>query len=154
MTMPPKATAGVILIAEDDDDDYLLASESFSEVCPLGQMRRVRDGEELMEYLLQTGRYAQVRPAPPAIILLDLNMPRLDGREALRKIKAHPDLRKIPIVALTASDSDQDVLYTYSLGVNSFIRKPVGFAEFVDFLKVCYEHNLDLAKLRQEPRNR
>lgn len=138
-------TSNVILIAEDDEDDYLLAKEAFSEHCPLSELRWVKDGDELLEFLLKKGKYSA---APtPAIILLDFNMPKKDGREALKEIKSHESLKRIPVVALTGSNDKEDVFFAYTHGVNSFIRKPVGFGEFVDFMKVCYEYNLDLVKL-------
>ncbi len=141
----PPPPSNVILIAEDDEDDFVLAKEAFGQHCPMSDLRWVRNGEELMDYLHKRGRFEKV--PDPAIILLDLNMPKMDGREALKEIKAHPVLKKIPIVALTGSNDKEDVFFAYSNGVNSFIRKPVGFGEFVDFMKVCYEYGLDLVKI-------
>jgi CheY-like chemotaxis protein len=147
-TAMPKKTKpnNIILMAEDDDDDYLLAKEAFLEHCPLSELRRVENGVELLDYLRQKGKYAGAQR--PAIILLDLNMPKKDGREALKEIKSDAALKDIPIVALTGSNAEADVLYAYSQGVNSFIRKPVGFGEFVDFMRVCYEYNLDIVKIK------
>jgi CheY-like chemotaxis protein len=138
------ARSRILLIAEDDEDDYLLAKDAFAAHFPMGEMRRVADGEELLDYLRRRGRFANA--ARPAIILLDLNMPKMDGREALRAIKSDPELAGIPVVALTGSSAQEDVLFAYANGVNSFIRKPVGFAEFVDFMKVCYQYNLDFVQ--------
>jgi two-component system, response regulator len=149
--MPKEKQTNIILMAEDDEDDYLLARDAFKEHFPLSDLRWVQNGEELMDYLLKRGKYQN---APkPSIVLLDLNMPKKDGREALKEIKSHPLLKKIPIVALTGSNAEADVLYAYGLGVNSFIRKPVGFNEFVDFMKVCYEYDLDIVKLPNAARN-
>jgi CheY-like chemotaxis protein len=138
----------IILIAEDDDDDYTLIRDAFLEFCLDGDLRRVRDGEELMDYLLLRGRYQDPKTAPwPGIILLDLNMPRKDGREALKEIKSHAELKRIPVVALTTSDADSDIAYAYGFGVNSYIRKPSGYGEFVDVMKVFDKYWNELVKL-------
>jgi two-component system, response regulator len=137
-----------ILMAEDDEDDYMLTKEAFEEAGLQTDLKWVRDGEELMEYLLRKGEYENPQKSPrPVIILLDLNMPKKDGREALKEIKAHPDLRSIPVLAMTTSNAKEDIQYTYGLGVNSFIRKPVGFNRFVDVVKVIDKYWLDIVKL-------
>lgn len=126
----------VILMAEDDADDQLLAQEALEESRLSNDLRIVQDGEELMEYLRHEGRYEQAQDAPrPGLILLDLNMPRMDGREALQEIKADPALRSIPIVVLTTSQQEQDLLNSYDLGANSYITKPVTFEGLVDVMK-------------------
>jgi CheY-like chemotaxis protein len=108
----------------------------------------VRDGEELMDYLLHRGAYESEASAPrPVIILLDLNMPKKDGREALREIKANDALRSIPVLAMTTSNAKEDIQYTYGLGVNSFIRKPVGFNKFVDVVRVIDKYWLEIVRL-------
>lgn len=138
----------IILIAEDDDDDYLLVRDAFLELCQTGDLRRVRDGEELLDYLFCRGRYEDPKNAPwPGIILLDLNMPKKDGREVLAEIKAHPELRRIPVVVLTTSNAPEDILFTYGLGVNSFIRKPSKYGEYVDVMKVFDKYWNDLVRL-------
>ena len=127
----------IILIAEDDEDDYLLVRDAFLEFCIESDLRWVKNGEELLDYLKHRGAYTDPEESRrPGIILLDLNMPKKDGREALKEIKSDPALRRIPVVALTTSNAQEDILYTYGLGVNSFIRKPTGYGEFVDVMKV------------------
>jgi two-component system, response regulator len=126
-----------LLIAEDDDDDFLLTQKALSRSRVVNDVQRVRDGEELMDYLLRRGAYADPASAPrPVLILLDLNMPRKDGREALREIKADASLRDIPIVVLTTSQAETDVLRTYDLGANSYITKPADLQGLVEALKV------------------
>jgi CheY-like chemotaxis protein len=121
----------VILVAEDDDDDYLLTREVLEEGGIPATLVRVRDGEELMDYLLHRGAYADPGHSPtPSFILLDLNMPRKDGREALHEIKSNPELCRIPVVVFTTSKAEEDIIHTYLSGANSFIRKPVTFADF------------------------
>ena len=138
----------VILMAEDDEDDYMLTKEAFEEAGLKTDLRWVRDGEELMDYLLRRGSYQESASAPrPTLILLDLNMPKKDGREALKEIKAHPDLRAIPVLAMTTSNAKEDIQNTYALGANSFIRKPVGFNRFVDVVRVIDKYWLDIVRL-------
>src|SRR6266404_8838458 len=113
----------VILMAEDDADDRLLAQDALTECRLASDLHFVENGEELLDYLHRRGKYAQ-SPAPrPGLILLDLNMPRKDGREALREIKMDPDLRRIPVIVLTTSKADTDISQIYELGANSFIAK-------------------------------
>lgn len=116
----------IILMAEDDADDRLLVQEALAECGLAHTIRFVADGEELMDYLLQRGKYLTPEAAPrPTFVLLDLNMPRKDGRQALREIRAHPDLRRIPVVVFTTSKAEADVEMSYDLGANSFVVKPV-----------------------------
>ncbi len=118
-----------ILIAEDDADDRELALDALRESRLLNPLHFVRDGVELMEFLQRTGQYGD---APrPGLILLDLNMPRMNGREAIGRIKSDPDLRQIPIVVLTTSRAEEDIYRTYDLGVSSYVVKPVTFAALV-----------------------
>ena len=125
----------VVLLAEDDEDHFLLAKDALLETQVALDLRWVRDGEELMDYLLRRGSYAAEAAGPrPHLILLDLNMPKKDGREALSEIKANPGLRAIPVVVLTTSRNEEDIQYTYNLG-GSFIRKPVRFDEIVKVLR-------------------
>lgn len=122
----------LILMAEDDVDDQLLIQEAFAECGLKEQLRFVSDGEELLDYLLRRGRYNSAVAAPrPGLILLDLNLPRKDGREALREIRQHPDLRRVPIVVFTTSRADTDIREVYELGANSFITKPAAFDALV-----------------------
>jgi two-component system response regulator len=126
-----------ILMADDDEDDRLLALEAFEAANAGNELRFVRDGEELMAYLRRTGRYADETQSPrPGLILLDLNMPRMDGREALAEIKASPSFRRIPVVVLTTSRADEDLLRAYELGAASFITKPVTFQALVAVMRV------------------
>ena len=124
-----------ILMADDDPDDRAMAREAMEEARLAVPFETVGDGEELMDYLRRQGEYSYLDGAPlPGLILLDLNMPRKDGREALKEIKADPSLRKIPIVVLTTSKEEEDVCRTYELGVSSFIVKPVTFEGMVDVM--------------------
>ncbi len=111
-----------ILIAEDDPDDRYLAKEALSESRLANDLYFVEDGEELLEFLRHEGDFAGSRPPRPGIILLDLNMPRKDGREALHEIKADPQLRRIPIVVLTTSKAEEDILRSYDLGVSIYCQ--------------------------------
>ena len=129
-----------ILMAEDDEDDRLLAQDAFNESCLTNPLFFVKDGEELLDYLYHRGRYVAAEQFPqPGLILLDLNMPKKDGREALQEIKADANLRHIPIIVLTTSQEEEDVLRSYSLGVSSFITKPVTFEQLVEVIQ-CIGH--------------
>jgi len=125
-----------ILLAEDDDDDFFLLKDAFKEAGLKAEIQRVKDGEELMCSLLQE-RDVQNPDSKlfPSLILLDLNMPRKDGREALSEIKAHHALKKIPVVVLTTSRSPEDISKAYETGANAFIRKPIRFEELVQMIK-------------------
>ena len=113
----------------------------------MNDLRFVNDGEDLMDYLARRGAYAGANAPRPGLILLDLNMPRKDGREALAEIKADPELRKIPIVVLTTSRAEEDIFRTYDLGVSSFITKPVTFEGLVDAMKVLAEYWFEIVQL-------
>ena len=136
-----------ILMAEDDPDDRLLAFEAFEESRLANELVLVEDGEELMDYLYCRGKYNEASAPRPGVILLDLNMPRKDGREALREIKADPDLRRIPVVVLTTSKAEEDILRTYDLGVNSFIVKPVTFADLVEVMRALGRYWFEIVEL-------
>ena len=138
----------IILIADDDEDDRLLAEEALRESRLANELRFVQDGEELMDYLLQRGEYAEEGAAPrPGLILLDLNMPRKDGREALEEIKSHDQLRHIPVVILTTSRAEEDVFQSYDLGVNSFITKPVSFEGLVEVMMLLGRYWFETVEL-------
>jgi len=108
----------------------------------------VNDGEELMDYLLNRGEFSNKTKHPkPDLVLLDLNMPRKDGKEALAEIKKDPELRKIPVVVLTTSGAEEDIIKTYDLGVNSFITKPVAFEGFVEVIKTLEKYWFQVVKL-------
>lgn len=135
-----------ILIADDDPDDQMLTQEALEDNRLVNDVRFVNDGEELLDYLYGRGRYSSAPPRPD-LILLDLNMPKLDGRQALSLIKADEELRRIPIVVLTTSRAEEDVLRTYQLGVNSFIVKPVTFESLVQVTKVLTEYWFSIVRL-------
>lgn len=137
-----------ILIADDDEDDRLLAEDALRESSLANNLKFVEDGEQLMDYLKQRGEFADPIKAPrPGLILLDLNMPRKDGREALREIKSDPNLRSIPVIVLTTSKAQEDVLKTYDLGVNSFITKPVTFDSLVDLMQLLGRYWFEIVEL-------
>jgi CheY-like chemotaxis protein len=125
-----------MLLAEDDYDDRYLISEALDESGVENQLYIVENGEDLLDYLKNRGKYADKKEFPrPGLILLDLNMPLMDGREALVKIKNDPDLKMIPIIVLTTSQSEDDIQETYDLGITGFITKPMTFSGLVDIMK-------------------
>ena len=137
-----------ILLADDDPDDRKLTQDAFTENRLVNVLHCVEDGEELMEYLRRQGRYVDQKDAPlPGLILLDLNMPRKDGREALKEIKANPEFRRIPIVVLTTSKAEEDIVRTYDLGVNSYVTKPVTFKSLVELIKVLGRYWFEVVEL-------
>lgn len=137
-----------IVLADDDADDRKLTHDAFMENRLANEFHMVEDGEELMDYLYRRGKYESVRGEPlPGLILLDLNMPRKDGREALKEIKADPDLRRIPIVVLTTSKAEEDILRSYDLGVNSYVTKPVTFKSLVELIKVLGRYWFEVVEL-------
>ena len=137
-----------ILLADDDADDRLLTRDALAESRLANDLRFVEDGEELMQYLRRNGPYANPDVSPrPGLILLDLNMPRKDGREALREIKSDPNLRHIPIVVLTTSKAEEDIYRTYDLGVNSFITKPVTFDGLVNVMRGLGRYWFEIVEL-------
>lgn len=140
----------VILMADDDLEDQMLAKEALAESRLANQLMFVNDGEELMDYLHRRPPFDDPEKAPrPGIILLDLNMPRKDGREALREIKQDPDLRRIPIVILTTSKAEEDVIRSYDLGVNSFIVKPVRFEGLITVMRSLEKYWFEIVELPQ-----
>ena len=141
------------IMADDDADDRTLAQEAFEEGRLINDLRFVENGEELMDYLRRTGRYAPPAEAPrPGLILLDLNMPRKDGRTVLKEIKNDPDLRQIPVVVLTTSKADEDIYKSYDLGVNSYIVKPVTFEALVDILQAVGKYWFEIVELPPDKR--
>src|SRR3954468_22680210 len=125
-----------ILMADDDPDDRQLTKEAFEEAKLANDLRFVEDGVELLDYLQRRGRYADPASSPrPGLILLDLNMPKKDGREALCEIKADPKLKAIRVVVLTTSKAEEDILRTYDLSAASYIPKPVTFAALVEVVR-------------------
>ncbi len=125
-----------ILLVEDNIDDVEIAKKALSEAKLLNRLHVVRDGREACDFLFHRGAYADPASAPrPGVILLDINMPRMNGIDVLREIKADAELRRIPVIMLTVSRRDEDVLRSYDLGCNSFIQKPVEFDKFVEVVK-------------------
>ena len=146
MNDPSKAK--VVLMAEDDSDDRLLVKDAMAECRWEGDLRFVEDGEDLLDYLMHRGKYSQPANAPrPGLILLDLNMPRKDGREALREIKADAELRRIPVVVLTTSKAGTDIGRMYDLGANSFIAKPIQFEALVNVMRVLGQYWFNTVEL-------
>jgi CheY-like chemotaxis protein len=140
-----------ILLADDDEEDLQMTQEALQQSRLGNDLRFVLDGEEMMDYLLRRGQYLDPADAPvPGLILLDLNMPKKDGREALAEIKANPELRKIPVIVLTTSRAEEDIFRTYDLGVSSFITKPVTFDGLVEAMKVLSEYWFEIVELPNE----
>jgi len=137
----------VILVAEDDPDDRLLVQEAFEESRLANELHFVEDGEELLDYLHRRNRYAEEAAPYPGLILLDLNMPRKDGREALAEIKLTQQFRRIPVVVMTTSKAEEDILRTYDLGVSSFIVKPVTFDGLVDIMRTLGRYWFEIVEL-------
>ena len=138
----------VILMADDDDDDRMLAEDALRESRVLNELHCVEDGVELLNYLRREGKYADKNDSPrPGLILLDLNMPRMDGREALQNIKADPDLRIIPIVILTTSIQEEDMVKGYDLGAASYITKPVTFEGLVALMRALGNYWVEFVEL-------
>lgn len=149
--MKARRTSITILMADDDEDDCLLAREALTESRLANNLKLVRDGEELMDYLYRRGQYAPPSHSPrPGLILLDLNMPKKDGREALKEIKSDPNLRQIPIVVLTTSKTEEDIYRSYDLGANSFIVKPVTFDSLVEVVKTIGRYWFEIVELPME----
>jgi CheY-like chemotaxis protein len=148
ISMIPTAQPIVILMADDDADDRLLTQDAMTDARVINDLHFVTNGEELMDYLYRRGRYADMATSPrPGLILLDLNMPKKDGREALQEIKADPNLRRIPVVILTTSEAEEDVYRSYDLGANSFITKPVTFESLVELMRVMGRYWIELVEL-------
>ncbi len=153
--MPESRRHVTILMAEDDPDDRLLAREAFEESRLANDLRFVEDGRELMDYLRGQGAYASGElPPRPGLILLDLNMPRKDGREVLAELKSDPDLKTIPVVVLTTSKAEEDVVRSYELGVNSFITKPVRFEGLLQVIRSLGHYWLEIVDLPDGARPR
>lgn len=138
----------VILCAEDDPDDRTLIKDAMEEVRLINELHFVENGEELMDYLHRRGEYQKLSKIKlPGLILIDLNMPKKDGFEAIKEIKSDPSLRKLPIVVLTTSKAEEDIVRTYNLGANSYITKPVTFENLVNVVKVLNKYWFDIVEL-------
>lgn len=144
----PRSEAITILLADDDEDDRLMARDALRDARVHNELRFAIDGVDLLQYLRREGPYAVHGAAPrPGLILLDLNMPRMDGREALAEIKRDPQLRSIPVVVLTTSKAEEDLIRSYELGVNSFITKPVTFLGLVEVMKIFKRYWIEIVDL-------
>ena len=138
----------VILIAEDDAEDRMLLHDALEEGRLKNEIHFVENGEDLLDYLHNRGKFSNKDKFPtPGLILLDLNMPKKDGREALKEIKSDPHLRLIPVVVLTTSKAEEDILRTYDMGVSSFITKPVTFTALVDVMKTLSKYWFEIVEL-------
>lgn len=148
--MSGTATKEVILLAEDDSDDRLLILDAISDCGWPGELRCVDNGEELLDYLGRKGKFTHKPPSEtprPGLILLDLNLPRKDGRQALREIRANPAFRRLPVVVLTTSKADTDISNVYELGANSFITKPVQFEDLVNVIRTLCSYWFSIVAL-------
>jgi CheY-like chemotaxis protein len=146
--MPNSRLPITILMADDDEDDRLLTLDALTEGRVLNNLHCVEDGVELLAYLRREGRFSDPATSPrPSLILLDLNMPRMDGREALQEIKADPTLRGIPVVILTTSKEEEDMLRGYDLGAASYITKPVNFEGLVELMKSLGRYWIEIVEL-------
>lgn len=146
--MSNKKKSIIILIADDDAEDRMLVKEALEESRLNNNIQFVENGEELMDYLNNRGKFTDKDQYPaPGLILLDLNMPKKDGREALKEIKNEEHLRMIPVVVLTTSKAEEDILRTYDLGVSSFITKPVTFSSLVDVMKTLSKYWFEIVEL-------
>lgn len=141
----------LIVVADDDPEDCMLVQDALEESRLANELHFVGDGEELLDYLHRRGSYADPAVSPrPGLILLDLNMPRKDGRETLEEIKNDPHLRQIPIVVLTTSEAEEDIFRSYDLGVNSYITKPVTFESLVQVMKALGKYWFEIVELPPE----
>jgi len=149
--MRDKGKPIVILLADDDEEDRMLACDALTESRLSNEIYCVTDGEDLMDYLQRRGRYTSPALAPrPGLILLDLNMPKKDGREALREIKSDLNLRQIPVVVMTTSKAHEDIFHSYDSGASSFISKPVSFEGLIDVMKGLGKYWFEIIDLPQE----
>lgn len=138
----------VILVADDDCDDCLLLKEAAQEAQVPAELHFVHNGEVLLDYLYRRGRYAPPNEPPsPDLLFLDLNMPKKDGREVLRSIKEDPELRRIPVIVFTTSRAEEDVTFTYDLGVNSFVVKPNSFSNLITIMQTIEKYWFEIVKL-------
>ncbi len=135
-------------MADDDEDDRLLTQDALAESRVLNELYFVEDGVELLEYLERKGKFEDKNSSPrPGLILLDLNMPRMDGREALQAIKGNSNLKGIPVVILTTSKQEEDMVKGYDLGAASYITKPVTFDGLVELMKTLGKYWVEFVEL-------
>ena len=146
--MKTKAEMFPIVMVDDDPDDRLLTEKALRANRVANPILFLEDGEELMAYLRKQGKYqAEDKQVRPCFILLDLNMPRMDGRKALSIIKSDPEFRKIPVIILTTSQAEEDVLRSYNLGANSFVTKPIDFEQLVNVMETVKQYWLEIVEL-------
>lgn len=146
--MSPYRQTICIVYADDDPEDRMLVKDALDESRLANPIHFVEDGEQLMDYLKRRGQYADLAEKPyPGLILLDLNMPRKDGREALEEIKADPKLRRIPVVVLTTSKAEEDICRSYDLGVSGFIVKPVTFDSLIEIVRTLGKYWFEIVEL-------
>ena len=141
----PPPTQIEVLLVEDDPGDVLMTQEAFEEHKVRNNLAVVNDGTEAIAYLRREGQYADA--ARPDLVLLDLNLPRRDGREVLAEIKSDPDLRQIPVVVLTTSQADEDIVRSYQLHANAYVTKPVDFDRFIAVVRQIDEFFVSVVKL-------
>ncbi|MDD5304248.1 MAG: response regulator [Elusimicrobia bacterium] len=146
--MPTPRKSVQLIIAEDDEDDYFLTKSAFEKAGMRNEILWVKNGEDLLDLLKHRGAYAGGRSdGGPRLVILDLNMPRMDGREALERIKADPELRRVPIIVMTTSNAEEDIVRSYDQGACSFIHKPVTFADFVAAANLLKRYWLEMVEL-------
>ena len=140
--------AVTILMADDDPDDRKMTQEAFDQSCLGNDLRFVEDGEELLDYLYRRGKYADPATSPrPSILLLDLNMPRKDGREALQELKSDPQFRALRVIILTTSKAEEDIIRSYDLSAASYITKPVTFDGLLEVIRAMGRYWLEIVEL-------
>jgi CheY-like chemotaxis protein len=150
-TMEPRNNSTVLMV-DDDPDDFFLAKHAFRKSGLKKDFRMVSDGEELMDYLYRRGNFATLESSPlPCLILLDLNMPRKDGREVLEEVKKDPEFRRIPIIVFTTSGEETDIASCYELGANSYITKPAKFDTLVEVMTSLVDYWLKVVRLPGHP---
>jgi CheY-like chemotaxis protein len=150
MTMTPrdrKLRPILILMADDDEDDRMMTEKAMKKNRLANEIRFTIDGDDLMDYLFCRNSYSDETAPTPDLILLDLNMPKKDGIEALKEIKSNKEFKKIPVIVLTTSSAEEDIIKSYELGVNSFITKPVTFEGLVKVVKEIDNYWFELVKL-------
>lgn len=146
--MPKHLKPVTILMADDDPDDRQLTKDAFEESLLVNDLKFVEDGVELLDYLNHRGKYTDPATSPrPGLILLDLNMPRMDGREALEAMKNDPRFRAIRVIVMTTSKAEEDILRSYQLSASSYITKPITFDALVEVVKTLGKYWLEIVEL-------
>ncbi len=145
MPEPDRSRPIEVLLVEDDPGDVLMTQEAFADYKIANRLSVVTNGEDAIAYMRKRGRFADV--PTPDLVLLDLNLPRRNGREVLREIKEDPDLRRVPVVVLTTSEAEEDVLASYLLHANAYVRKPVDFEQFVAAVRAIDDFFITVVRL-------